>query len=196
MFVRVPLRRPCSRQHFGLSLTSLRARLAYYSTVLNYQNPLTISPSSDQLTDALHDWAEVFMRRSMRDFTLFMRQAGLSMPQVSALFRLHYGGGCAISDIAGHLGVTNAAASQMVDRFVQQGLVERSEHPGDRRVKLVSLSPSGQALIEQGIEARRSWMDVLPCRLTAEHQQAVTRALHLLSCAARELDHEPVPGQD
>jgi DNA-binding MarR family transcriptional regulator len=144
----------------------------------------------------LYDWAEVFMRRSMRDFTLFMRQAGLSMPQVSALFRLHYRGSCAISDIATHLGVTNAAASQMVERFVQQGLVERVEHPDDRRVKLISLSPRGQALIKQAIEARRQWMDALPCQLTAHQQQAIIGALRLLTGAAQELDHEPASSHD
>lgn len=136
------------------------------------------------------------MRRSMRDFTLFMRQAGLSMPQVSALFRLHYGGGCAISDIAGHLGVTNAAASQMVDRFVQQGLVQRVEHPDDRRVRLISLSPHGRALIEQGIEARRRWMDALPCHIPPDQQQAIIAALRQLASAAQELDRERMPGLD
>jgi DNA-binding MarR family transcriptional regulator len=164
--------------------------------MLNHQNPLTISPPSDQLTEALHAWAEVFMRRSMRDFTLFLRQASLSMPQASALFRLHYGGRCAISDIAGHLGVTNAAASQMVDRFVQQGLVERVEHPNDRRVRLISLSSHGRALIEQGIEARRRWMDALPCHITPDQQQTIITALRQLASAAHELDGERVPGQD
>ncbi len=133
------------------------------------------------------------MRRSMRDFTLFMRQAGLSMPQVSALFRLHYGGGCAVSGLAGHLGVTNAAASQMVDRFVQQGLVERQEQPLDRRIKLVRLSPAGQALIEQGIVARRCWMDALPSQLSADDQQAIIATLRRLTHAAQELDREPPP---
>ena len=83
------------------------------------------------------------MGRSMRDFTTFMRNSGLSMPQVSALFRLYYQGQCGVTDIADHLDVTSAAASQMIERLVQQGLLERSEDPNDRRVKQIDLSPAG-----------------------------------------------------
>ena len=79
-------------------------------------------PTTEQFTRAFHEWSEVFMRRSMRDFKRFMDDSGLSPSQINALMRLHYRGKCGVSDIGEHLGVTNAAASQMVDRMVQLGL--------------------------------------------------------------------------
>ena len=68
----------------------------------------------ERFDDVLRQWTEVFMGRSMRDFSAFMRNHGLSMPQVLLLFRLYYQGQCGVSDIADHLAVTNPAASQTI----------------------------------------------------------------------------------
>ena len=138
-------------------------------------------------TDVLRRWAEVFMHRSMREYRQFSRDSGLSMSQMSALFHIHYGGHCGVSDLGEHLGVTNAAASQMIDRLVQQGLLERSEHPIDRRAKYLALTPRGQALVQQAIEARMRWIEDLTTTLTSEQQQAIAAALTTLTQAARDL---------
>jgi hypothetical protein len=76
-------------------------------------------PTSLRFNDVLRQWTEVFMGRSMRDFSAFMRNSGLSMPQVSLLYRLYYRGQCGVTDIADHLAVTSPAASQMVERLGQ-----------------------------------------------------------------------------
>lgn len=144
-------------------------------------------------TTVLRDWAHVFMRRSMREFSQFMRQSGLSMPQVSTLFRLHYHGTCGVSDMADHLHVTNAAASQMVDRLVQQGLVKRSVSPHDRRVKELELTSAGQRLVEESIEARQRWMEELTSALSPQQQETIMAALRLLTQAARDLEPADLP---
>ena len=143
---------------------------------------------STQFTAVLHDWAEVFMRRSMRDLVQFTKDSGMSMTQLSSLMHLHHQGVCGVSDIGAHLGVTNAAASQMIERLVQQGLLERSEDPLDRRVKQVRVTGKGRKLIEDGIEARRYWMEDLTIALTPEEQALITRALVLLTHAALRLE--------
>jgi DNA-binding MarR family transcriptional regulator len=124
----------------------------------------------------------------MRDFTTFMRDSGLSMPQVSALFRLRYQGMCGVSDIADHLDVTSAAASQMVDRLVQQGLLERSTDPNDRRVKRIQLTPLGHRLLDDAVEARVQWLAGLTTVLTPEQQQKIVEALDVLTDAATQLE--------
>ena len=143
---------------------------------------------SDQFNQVLREWTEVFMRRSMHDFKRFMDENGLSPSQVNALMQLHHCGDCGISDIGAHLGVTSAAASQMVDRMVQQGLFERSEDSQDRRIRHVALTTQGKQLIEGGIEARRHWLEQLTSTLTPEHQAAIIAALTLLTESARKLD--------
>ena len=136
------------------------------------------------LTTILRSWSEVFMRRSMHDFMRFSRQSGLSMSQISVLFRLHYGGQCGVSDLGEHLGVSSAAASQMVDRLVGMELIKRSEDPDDRRVKSLALTPQGEALVLESIEARRRWMEGLTAALTPEQQEEIVAALTTLTQAA------------
>ncbi len=142
------------------------------------------------LTQVLHDWSEVFMKRSFRDFKRFMDDADLSPSQVGALMQLHRCGECGVSDIAEHLGFTKPAASQMVERLVQQGLLKRAEDLNDRRVRHLTLTPSGQMLIESGIDARQRWMEQLTHTLTPEEQREIAGALVLLTEAARKLELE------
>ena len=146
-----------------------------------------------QLTDALRSWAEVFMHRSMRDFGHFMHTSGLSMPQVNALMRLYYHETCGVSDIGRQLGVTNAAASQMIERMVQQGLLERTECADDRRIRQVSLTSKGRELVEQAIDARHQWLHELPAQLTREQQAAIVAGLASLTEAAQHLEDATVP---
>jgi DNA-binding MarR family transcriptional regulator len=141
----------------------------------------------DRLTQVLQDWTEVFMHRSMRDFRRFMGESGLSPSQIHALMRLYHQGRCGVSDLGEDLGVTSAAASQMVDRMVQLGFFTRHEGTGDRRYKQVALTPQGEALVRAGIEARRRWMELLTTALAPQEQEAIIAALVLLTEAAHRL---------
>lgn len=147
--------------------------------------------TAQEFTTVVSEWAEVFMRRSMHEFLAFTRQSGLSMTQLSALMRLYHGGGCGVSDLGEHLGVTNAAASQMIDKLVALGLLERSEDPRDRRVKNIVISARGRELIHNGVEARRKWMESLNTALTQDEREAIIPALTCLTRAARQQEPEP-----
>lgn len=148
-----------------------------------------MSPSK-QFSDVLSEWVGVFMRRSMRDFMHSMKDSGLSMPQLSTLMRLYYHESCGVSEIGSQLGVTNAAASQMIERLVRQGLLERTEHPNDRRAKQLKLTAKGRMLIAKAIESRRRWMEALTTALTREQQAAIITALTSLTEAAHKLEPE------
>ena len=144
--------------------------------------------ANQQLSAALREWTELFMRRSMRDFIHFIKETGLSTTQLNTLMRLYYHDACPVSEIGDHLGITNAATSQMVQRLVEQGLLARTEDPTDRRVKQLTLTAEGRALIDQGIEARRRWLEDLTAALPAEQQANIITALADLTSAARRLD--------
>ena len=147
-------------------------------------------PTSKQLTEALREWAEVFMRRSIHETIRFWKESELSMQHISVLMRLHYHGACGVSEVGAHMGVTNAAASQMVEKLVQMGLLERAEAPHDRRAKQLTLTRKGEAFILKGLEARRRWLEELGGALTAEQRKAVLTALPYLTEAARQLEPE------
>ena len=136
-------------------------------------------------TEVLREWSEVFMHRSMRDFRRFMDETGLSFSQINILMRLFHRLSTSVSEIGEQLGVTNAAASQAVDRMVGLGLIERTEDPDDRRAKRLVLTKKGRTLIKQGIDARSKWIEGLTDALTPEQQNMIISALTLLTEAAQ-----------
>ncbi|MFC1922435.1 MarR family winged helix-turn-helix transcriptional regulator [Chloroflexota bacterium] len=144
----------------------------------------------DKFTLVLRDWSETFMRRSMRDFVQFSKDSGLTLPQMSTLFHLHHGSSCGVSDVGELLGVTNAAASQMVDRLVQYDLIERTEDPVDRRMKQLKLTNKGRAIVQESIEARKRWMAKLTNAITPDEQVSIITALTILTNAAHDLEPE------
>lgn len=136
------------------------------------------------------------MRRTMGDFSEFMRNWELSMPQVSTMFRLYYRGSCAVSDIAQQLDVSNAAASQMVDRLEQKRLVDRVLHEADRRVRLVQLTEQGKTLLEEGLQARLNWISDLTRMLSPDQQETIIVALAALTDAARQMEQDIQRGEE
>jgi DNA-binding MarR family transcriptional regulator len=147
---------------------------------------MLIMQSSKQLSEVVREWAEVFMHRSARDFKAYMDEEGLSFSQVNVLMRLLHEGKGGVSKIGEEMGVTNAAASQAIDRLVQMGLVERNEDPDDRRAKRLTLTPKGHTVIEKGIKARSKWVESLTNILTSDQQETIITALTMLSEAARK----------
>jgi len=147
---------------------------------------------SPPLTETLHEWLRVTMRFSMRHFMRFAKENNYSIPQLNALFRIRHKGACGVSDLGEEMGVTNAAASQLLDKLVQQGLVTRAEDPQDRRNKLITLTEAGMRVSEQSMQARQRWLDQLAESLTPAEQAQVQAALQLLieRSAALEGDAE------
>jgi len=139
-------------------------------------------------TEVIREWSEVFMQRSMRDFKRFMDATGLSFSQINILMRLVHRGSTGVSEMGEQMGVTNAAASQAVDRLVQLGLIERTEDPEDRRAKRLALTHKGRTLIEKGVEARSKWIEGLTDALTSEQQNMIISALTVLAEAAHKTD--------
>ena len=141
----------------------------------------------DPLVVALQKWIEVSMHRSMRHFICYAREGGLSMSQLGALFYIHRRGSSGVTDLGDHLGVTSAAASQMLERLVQQELVLRSEDPSDRRVKQIVLTDKGFQVLRESIRARQSWLYDLAGTLSDSEKEAVIVALNTLIDKANHL---------
>jgi DNA-binding MarR family transcriptional regulator len=143
---------------------------------------------SPPVTQSLRAWMNVFMHRSMRGWTHFAKSTGLSMPQFSILMQLHHKGSCGVSEISDQFDITNAAASQLVDKLVQGGYLDRAEDPHDRRAKLLQLSASGAKLVNAGIQERYKWLDELTAQLDAEERAKVAEALNILTEKAKGLE--------
>lgn len=85
------------------------------------------------------------------------RSAELGYAQYHLLFGLAERGVLSASELAGLAEVSPATATQMLDGLAAGGLVERLRSDRDRRLVLVSLTPTGAALVA----ARRAHYEAL-----------------------------------
>jgi DNA-binding MarR family transcriptional regulator len=138
----------------------------------------------------MREWMQVLMGRSMRDFILHLKRNDLSMAQYGTLMQLAHQGHCAVTEVGNHLGITNAAASQLVDKLVQMGLVARAEAEHDRRVKQLTLTDKGKAVVKLTHEARFGWLQSLAEAVPAERQAEAARLMREMAQLAQRLDQD------
>ena len=151
---------------------------------------------SDSLVDVLQDAFGFFRHRLMSNLFIFARDKGLTLGQYGALLRIHHKDGCGVSDIGSELGVTNSAASQMLERLVQLKLIIRSEDPADRRGKQIALTDKGHQIIQEGSLANRTWLEDLVRKMSADEQKMVKESLLILIEKTNLLDTSTIDKPD
>lgn len=134
-----------------------------------------------------HNGLQHLLAHFVQDFLALMKKHNLSAPQIYALMYLFHSGECPVADLAALSDASPAAASQLAERLVQQGLVERREHPADRRTKLLRLSPQGRELIHSSLPSGH-FLGRLMETLSPEERQTLQSALGILAKAARQVD--------
>jgi len=148
---------------------------------------------SPPLAQTMHEWMRVTMRHTMRNFMLFAKEHNYSMAQLNAIFRIRHKGVCGVSDLGDEMGVTSAAASQLLEKLVQQGFAARTEDPQDRRNKLITLTETGEQVAEQSMQARQGWLDQLAEQLSPTEQEQVNAALEILIQKSQALEAGDMP---
>jgi DNA-binding MarR family transcriptional regulator len=143
----------------------------------------------DPFVVTLQKWLEVSMHRSVRHLICYARGSGLSMSQLGALFHIHRMGTSGVTDLGEHLGVTSAAASQMLERLAQQGLILRSEDPSDRRAKQIVLTDKGLQVLQESMRSRQNWLYNLAAALSDSEKETITAAMNVLIDRAQRSGH-------
>ncbi len=146
--------------------------------------------STPQLSQTLRHFMDVAMQHSLHERSHLAKNIGISMPQLGILMQLNFHGSCGISEISNRFDITNAGASQLVDKLVQSGLIQRAEDPQDRRAKLLTLTEKGTELIQQGTERRYRWVEDLAEKLSAQEREQVQEALDIMTRTLKELEME------
>jgi MarR family transcriptional regulator, 2-MHQ and catechol-resistance regulon repressor len=82
--------------------------------------------------------------------------------------------------------LTPGSISVAVDRLVKKGLVARKEHPNDRRVRQVELTPKGRALITRGFREHAVAMETAAGVLSKSERLTLLRLLKKLGKHAAE----------
>ena len=133
---------------------------------------------TDELYDVLVDFLTRLMNASESDGLDALVESDLSFSQARTLFLLTKSAEpMPIHSIAEALGLSVAAAGRNVDQLLRLDMVERRESASDRRVKLVSLTSTGEKLTAQHLEAKRASLKAFTDALPPEHRDPLHRAL-------------------
>ena len=87
--------------------------------------------------------------------TLTRPEIGLTMPQMVTLLAIHDSGSCRMGTLAELTQQSGGTLTGIVDRLIDDGLIERVRSAEDRRVIEVTLTPRGRSRVEGVLVARR-----------------------------------------
>jgi DNA-binding MarR family transcriptional regulator len=88
-----------------------------------------------------------FIRAELRSH----RAPGLSVPQFRALMYIHRSKDTSLNGVSGHLGLTAASTSTLVEGLSRRALLLRSEDRGDRRRITLTLTTEGRKAMEAAL---------------------------------------------
>lgn len=136
----------------------------------------TVTQNHEQIDQILTAMSQVF-RAIEATMLPAWATTDLTMAQMKAAMFLTYEGPMTIGHLACALGIGQPAASILVDRLVQLGLVNRMEDPADRRRTIASLTPRGLETIgtfrNHRLQCLRAWLE----RLDADTLSALARGV-------------------
>ncbi|MBW4613601.1 MAG: MarR family transcriptional regulator [Desmonostoc vinosum HA7617-LM4] len=128
-----------------------------------------------------------FIRADMRANSA----AALSIPQLRSLAFLNHHPGASLSDLADHLGVTCATASATTERLVQRNLVQRCDHPQERRRIILNLTEEGKHQLKQSQDQTRAHIAKLLDGLTEEQISNIEEGLALIKNVFEQTELKP-----
>lgn len=79
----------------------------------------------------------------------------------AAMFQLHSSGPTRASDLAAELGLDLSTVSRQMSGLARHGYVRKVADPDDGRASLLTLTDSGERVIEEGAAARRAFLSEL-----------------------------------
>ena len=137
----------------------------------------------EELVAQLGKLADEFDRTLRRSMPIEWPDIELTMPQLKALASL-LDGPLRMGDIAAQSAVSLSAATAMVDRLVEKGLVARAHDEHDRRVVVCKLTGQGRELLERFWKVREESIQKLARQMTDDELRTVVAAMRIMTDAA------------
>jgi len=114
----------------------------------------------------------------------------LPLAQLRLLWTVYHSADATMKDFSERLGVSQSTVTQLADRLVKRGLVDRLADPADRRVVRLRLSETGRRILNGAEFARQRTLHTIWNILAPEEQEAVMLGLQLLGDAAERVRAE------
>lgn len=105
-------------------------------------------------------------------------QHNTTLPRFDVLATLdRFPKGLKMNELSEQLLVSNGSATVVVDRLVSEGLVSRTQVPGDRRALKVMLTTKGRKRFKRLAQEHETWINSQLSNITSKDAQRVTKIL-------------------
>jgi DNA-binding MarR family transcriptional regulator len=139
--------------------------------------------------DELRLWLRLFtckevveseVRRRLRD------NFNVTLPRFDLMAQLdRFPKGMTLGELSRRMMVSNGNVTGLVERLVEQGLIDRRPSPKDRRAQIVSLTAEGRRLFRAMARANGDWIGEIFADLSGNDIQALLRLLAKAKISAR-----------
>jgi DNA-binding MarR family transcriptional regulator len=142
----------------------------------------TAAPTTTPPTGTPAEMAARLRIASTRLHRQLRREAGVALTpsQISALAAVHTHGPMTLGALAEHEGVAPPSITKVLAILEQDGLVERTSEPTDRRVTYVATTARGSALVGESRRRKTAWLSGRIRELSPEQRQRLADALDVL----------------
>ena len=109
------------------------------------------------------------------------RQAGVHQVELAALEHLSVLGGLTPGELGHRLGLTSGGVTALAGRLIEAGYVERAPHPHDRRMRILTATPAGDAHLTEYLEPVLAPTNRLLGWLSDDESELIERFLDALA---------------
>jgi len=147
----------------------------------------TVQEDLSRLAHVLNGIASLYQFRSLEQ----RLYGALTVSQSYCLRILYFQGSRTMSQLAAGLHVRLSTITGVVDQLAGKGLVERTDHPEDRRSLHVHLTPKGRSLYHEAHEAFLSHLEPLMDSRSAADRERLLSFLDDVSESIRGWQKDP-----
>jgi len=120
-----------------------------------------------------------------------IRSLGIGFSDFLALEVLMHKGPTPVNEIGRKVQLTSGSITTAIDRLERKGMVERRNHPNDRRARVVHLTPAGRKLITCAFADHERAIEQAAAGLTAAERAQAAALLKKLGLRAAKLLDAP-----
>ena len=115
------------------------------------------------------------------------QEQGLTIPEVTVLWKVHNAGAYRVTALAEHLGLAPSTLTGLLDRLTARGLLERDADPEDRRAVVMKCTDALRDLMRHLMRAGSKHLEKAFRRLSPELIERLTADL---AAVQRSLEEE------
>ncbi len=145
--------------------------------------------------EVLRSFGEVMAKLLIDQYQRHITELDLTLPQAQVLRVLRRDGAVATGRLAAELGISAPAVTQLTDRLVRKGLIERHAAADDRRTVLLRLSSKGSRQVEQFRRRRHEAFHGALAELDERERGRVVESLAVLVEALRSYEEKLAAGR-